>query len=452
MAKIAPEQLSQLSDVAAERSILSILLRHQELIYEVFAKITPDDFYNIGNRIIARMIKLYFLEKSTVKKFNIEVLTDILMQENLLSKIGGQEYLEALNILDIPQENLDYYIKRVKFCSLRRKLLQTVKDIEEELFETEEVEDINDFFATQENKVREVLLDNTLVEDVSNLTEITSILEQETKHITIPTLFPALDKELGGGLEGGKLYVIAARSKGFKSTTLLNFAANIGIKQNIPVLYLDTEMDSRSQQQRLLAMTANIPEKRLRQKSLLTNEDMQKLNNVLNYLQGKKIFHKLMPNFSVEQIISFTRRYCLQEGVKLLIFDYIKMPNGNSNLQERQLLGVITSTLKDLASELKIPVLTACQLNRQAVGKDNYNETYIAESDRILWFTDYLFYQRRKTEEEIEEHGRENGTLVIEAGPCRYQCNYIGWFNIEPSLRLTEIKNIDLSLDVLFDV
>lgn len=443
--------IQQIGDVAAERSILSILLHNQDLIYDVFSKISPDDFSNIGNRIIARIIKLHYLDRKEVKRLSLDVLSDILLQENLLNKVGGYEYLEALDLLNIPSENLDYYIKRVKFCSLRKKMLQAVKEIEEELLTTEEVEDIDEFFGSQESKIKNILLDNTLTDDVYNLTEISSILEQEEDNLVIPTLFPALDKELGGGLEGGKLYTIAARSKGFKSTTLLNFAVNIGVKQGIPVLYLDTEMDTRSQQRRFLAIVSDVPEKRLRQKELLTNDDLFKIRKAIELLQGKKVFHKLIPNFSVEQIVSQTRKYCMREGVRLLIFDYIKMPSGNSKLQERQLLGVVTSTLKDLASELKIPILTACQLNRQAIGKENYNEAYIAESDRILWFTDYLFYQRRKTEEEIQEHGRENGTLILEAGPCRYQCNYIGWFNLHPSLRLTEIKNVDIDLDDMLE-
>lgn len=440
--------IDRIEDVAAERAILSILLQRQDLIYDIFNKITPDDFSNIGNRIIARIIKIHFLDKKEVKKLNLDVLVDILLQENLLNKVGGHEYLEVLSILNIPVENLNYYIKRVKFCSLRRQMIETIKDIENELLITDEVDDIGDFFGKQEMKIKNVLINNILVEDTDNLAEINFTLDDDNSdNIIIPTLFTHLDEELGGGLEGGKLYVIAARSKGYKSTTLLNFAYNIGIKQNIPVLYLDTEMDSISQKRRLLAITSGVSEKKLRYKKLLTEDDIVKIEKAKAYLSNKKIYHKLLPNFSVEQIVTQTRKFCLSEGVKLLIFDYIKMPSSNNKLQERQLLGIITSTLKDLASELNIPVLTACQLNRQAIGKDSFNEAYIAESDRILWFADFLFYQRRKTEEEIMEHGSENGNLIIEAGPCRYQVNYVGWFNLNSSLRLKEIKNVDIDLN-----
>lgn len=219
-------------------------------------------------------------------------------------------------------------------------------------------------------------------------------------------------------------------------------AYNVAIKQDQPVLYIDTEMDKFSQQCRLLAIASDVAEKKIRQNLYIAPEERKKIARAKEELSNKRLFYCTMPWFTVEQIIHLVRRYKIREDIKLLVFDYIKLPNSvDVSLQERQFLGLLTSVLKDLASELRIPVLSAAQLNRQAIGREEYNEGFVAESDRILWFCDYLFFQRLKTEKEIKQAGPGEGNLVIESASNRYGCQYKGWFEIRPSLRLREVRN-----------
>ncbi|MGY0013224.1 DnaB-like helicase C-terminal domain-containing protein [Bacillus anthracis] len=85
-------------------------------------------------------------------------------------------------------------------------------------------------------------------------------------------------------------------------------------------------------------------------------------------------------------ILAGKNKYQVEHGIKLIVFDYIKLPSSNSNLgdKEFQALGYLTSGLKDLAGMLQVPIISAVQLNRSAVGNDDINESSIAGSDRIL--------------------------------------------------------------------
>src|SRR5262249_14123730 len=60
------------------------------------------------------------------------------------------------------------------------------------------------------------------------------------------------------GLQAGELYVLGARKKCGKSVTLLTWARNLALKQNVPVLYVSTEHHHRLDQLRLLSMEAEV--------------------------------------------------------------------------------------------------------------------------------------------------------------------------------------------------
>ena len=115
-------------------------------------------------------------------------------------------------------------------------------------------------------------------------------------------------------------------------------------------------------------------------------------------------------------------------------------------------------------SELNIPILSACQLNRSAEnGVDD--SSAIAQSDRLQWFASFVSIFRRKTVEEIAEDGQEFGThkmiplatrfqgqesqghhdliRIQEGRSVRYQTNFISFnvsnFNVEERGTLSDI-------------
>ena len=71
-----------------------------------------------------------------------------------------------------------------------------------------------------------------------------------------------------------------------------------------------------------------------------------------------------------------------------------------------QILGDVTTRLKDLSGQLDIPMLTAVQLNRKHD---------IADSDKIARYGDVMIFWEYRTEEEIENGGDRSGShkLVI---------------------------------------
>jgi len=100
--------------------------------------------------------------------------------------------------------------------------------------------------------------------------------------------------------------------------------------------------------------------------------------------------------------------------------------------KETQVLGQITTGLKDLAGSLDIPLLTAAQLNR---------EGDVAASDRIAWFADVMMRWEAKSEKEIDDEGMPSGshrlriTASRNGGVCPEGINFL--FH-KPTLKITE--------------
>jgi hypothetical protein len=116
-----------------------------------------------------------------------------------------------------------------------------------------------------------------------------------------------------------------------------------------------------------------------------------------------------MPGYSVDKLVALYKKYRHKEKIGLIVFDYLKEPDSTSvdrQRKEYQLLGDVTTKIKDLAGQLDIPALTAIQLNRQ-------ND--IADSDRVARYADVICIWGNREEDEINSGGNDCGThkLVI---------------------------------------
>jgi len=114
-----------------------------------------------------------------------------------------------------------------------------------------------------------------------------------------------------------------------------------------------------------------------------------------------------MPGYTVDKLTALYKKYKLKHDIGLMIFDYIKEPDSNSierNRKEYQVLGDVTTKLKDLSGSLNIPCLTAVQVNREGA---------VADSDRIIRYADTIMQWMYKTEEEQEIKGDAGGQYKL---------------------------------------
>jgi replicative DNA helicase len=258
--------------------------------------------------------------------------------------------------------------------------------------------------------VMDLSMQSKAIKEARNLSDgLEQYIEERRKNPVefcgLSTGYSILDKRIDG-LVPGTLTVLCARPKQGKSTFLSNVAAYVSyMSQNSPnpVLYVDTEMPFEQWRDRIIAKLSSVPERRIKHGGY-SEKEYYNIQQAIKLVQKGKLFHEYMPGYSIDKLVSVYKKYKYVENIGLGVFDYIKEPTNKGERKEYQLLGDVTTVLKDLAGELQIPFLCATQINRQ---ED------IADSDRILRYADVLAVFKQREKEEMDATGNAGGTFKL---------------------------------------
>lgn len=442
----------------SERNLISICLKHTDKILDVeSADILPEHFSVLGHKYIyMAMMYLYGKKIKPTPLAILEVLGTDQAKESV-NKLGGLEYLTVMEETDLPYDNIHIFIDKLKQSYTRKSLYEISKEIESlVLSDRSEVLNPSELIQTAEKRIAELNASSTTIDDVYKFG--TSTDEVLQKRIENPSQVAGLeigweetDKLTNGG-QAGDLIIICAESKTGKSVTLNNWATKVGIHDKLPVLYIDSEMNERDQEDRCLANLSGVPEDEIKTGLYVLDtvngsaeDKIQRINEAKIKMQEGSLYHIYMPQFTIEKVSAITRKFQMQYGIVALFFDYIKIPSNQGNNrqnQEYQALGFFTSGLKDLAGMLKIPVYSACQANRDDLGGDSPDAGKIGGSYRILQLASKLLFLVNKSDERIAKDGFQNGNQQLW---IKYQrngqsdCPPINIFFNKPILRQVEV-------------
>jgi len=387
-----------------ERVLLAYCFQSIENYYVISSSISDSDFLRPEHRLM--WVIMGTLVKNNVKNFDGAMVINEAQRNGVFEDIGKYEYVQAVIGMNTFDENLQFYIDKVIDAStkyqLYMKLDKGLKLISHDAANNDVTS--SDMLGMVGTDVMELSVKSKAIREATNLADglddyIKERKENPIEYCGISTGYDILDKRIDG-MVPGTLTVLCARPKHGKSTFLSCVAKHVAYIIGKPVLYVDTEMPFDQWRSRMLSMMSDVPE-RIVKHGGYSEEQYYNISQAAEIIKRGKLFHEYMPGYSVDKLAAVYRKYKHVEDIGLAIFDYIKEPPGGSKeRKEYQILGDVTTALKDLSGELDIPFLCANQLNRQ---QD------IADSDRILRYADVLMFFKTKTPEEIEAGGGLNG-------------------------------------------
>lgn len=458
-------QYDSISHVGAERAVLSIAMQDPDTLFDIATDLGPDDFTNASNRNIYQiMLTVLDGAVANIAKVNPSVISALALRSGLQDTVTVQ-YLDVLARTNAGAENLKFFVGQVRQASVRRKSFMQAISVMREAIDNED-EDIETFTARQESKFLDIILETNGNNEVIRLGDcIDAVVEKRAATIReilgIPSGMTEYDR-VTGGLVPGRLKVWAAPAKTGKSAMGLNVAINIAVRQGLPVLYIDTEMTTEEQIDRAISILATEILGRPVAENVVSRglfardpEKMRAVQQAKELIKASPFYHIYMPDFTPEKVHNLARKMQRQIGVDwngyskqmVLIFDYIKMPDatmGNGNVSEYLLLGQITSMLKNqTAGMLNIPVLAFAQLNpRTTQNAEDVDSSHMSGSNRIVMFVNELAFLRKKTQEEMERDGRENGNIVFKLGETRNGGSYLGWIDYTTRFGVCAMKEL----------
>ena len=390
--------------------------KSDEFILASSSGLLPSDFAVDGHRYIW-MAMAYLIDKD--EELDPISITNVYTDEKAneaIKELGGLDYIEAMKGSPVAPNTI-MFVGHIRQASARRAIYERADKLKDKALKDQDT-DINNFLGEAETEMRDVSIEYQVSKDVYKLGDgigdrLKDKLLNPQSIIGLKTGWKGFDKA-SLGLVDGELTIVGARSKVGKSTVLLNWCKKISVEDEVPVLYIDTEMYKEEQEDKLLSMLSGVTHSEVRNGMFgkdtingTARSKIEKVQKASKKLAGSPFYHVYLPSFTLEKVQALARKYQLEYGVKLIVFDYIKLPSSNSNLgdKEYQALGYLTSGLKDLAGQLQIPIVSAVQLNRSAVGTDDFNESMIAGSDRILFLANRICFLRRSSEEEYSYSG-----------------------------------------------
>ena len=152
----------------------------------------------------------------------------------------------------------------------------------------------------------------------------------------------------------------------------INIAHNIAMTQKLPIAIFSLEMSKEQLVQRLLASEAKIESNRLRAGRISQNE-WEPLIQAIATLSEQPIFIDDTPNITVNEMRSKARRLQTENGgaLGLILLDYLQLMEGSGSDNRVQELSRITRSLKGLARELSVPIISLSQLSRSVETRTN---------------------------------------------------------------------------------
>lgn len=356
-------------DLAAEASVLgSILIEPQKI--EHVETLPPAAFYHAGNKIIFEAMTELFKDG---KPIDIVTLTSLLSDKGQIEEIGGVSYLAKLARSVPSTANIESYIAALEEKYMRREFIRSNMAGIQAAMSGQNIQSLISSAEVAATKLADQAappqdfrrIDNVLVEVIES-TETKAEVFKTGEVTGLQTGYTDLDA-ITAGLQRSDLIIVAARPSVGKTAFALNVAQNVAARIEEAVAIFSLEMSAPQLVTRMVSAEGHIEASKLRMGDMGA-EDWTKMADAAGKLGQTNIRIDDTPGITVHEIRAKCRRLKKQEGLGLIVIDYLQLIAGSGKGRgaenRQQEVSEISRTLKTLARELDVPVIALSQLSR----------------------------------------------------------------------------------------
>ena len=348
----------------SEKAVLGAILNNPSIFINVANILQSDFFYIENHRIIYEVIA--DLDKDNRPTDAISVAQSARYRGKITTA-----YLSELIQSSPINLNIEHYAEMVKRYYLRRKVIDSCREIIKKCMQTER----DDEELLEE--VRTELLNATQEQEAKGLVSVDQVLDETMKEIEnrinrgdqltgVPSGFRDLDA-LTGGWQQSDLIIMAARPGMGKTALALNWVLS-AVRNRFPTAIFSLEMSRTQLMARMVSAVARINSAKIRKGNLDDREQDKFMEGVrdLNALETSFGIDDT-PAISMSELRTRCRRFKQNNGLGLVVIDYLQLIGRNKGARyenrERE-ISEISRGLKALAKELQVPIVALAQLNR----------------------------------------------------------------------------------------
>lgn len=352
-------------DEVAEQSVLGAILIDKDAMIDVAEFLRPEHFYKEAHSHIYSAVLTLFEQHEPL---DMVTVTAQLKKDGTLEAAGGSGYISELLDVVPTSAHAAQYGRIIRELFTKRRLIAAAARVTEEAFkETGSAQELLDgaeqeIFAISQGAVKRDFLPikDALAASFDRLDELH---KRAGGFRGVPTGFADLDFRLSG-MQDANLLILAARPGTGKTAMVLNIMQYAAVHEKIPVGIFSLEMSKEELVDRLLVAQADIDAWRLKTGKLDDN-DFTRLSEAMGELAEAPIFIDDTPGINILEMRTKARRLQVEHGVKLIVVDYLQLADAGRRFDSRVAeVGMISQSLKNLARELRLPVLACSQLSR----------------------------------------------------------------------------------------
>ena len=379
------------NDENAEAGVLGSVLLHSSALDVISLK--PSDFYDGRNQVIYQTLLEMWSDGH--QAIDPVTLSEELERKHRLQSAGGALHVQEMCEAVPHVEHVRYYAGIVEAKSQLRKIMQACERASSQAQTHTEPESVLGALEASCLQIRE----GCAVSEIKSLSEAVTALEERERNPKAihQTGLADLDGQLGGGLRDGQLMIVGGRPGDGKSVLTTQIAAHLTTRDE-PALIISLEMKEAEIAYRL---------------SKATDRDT---------LRGLPLFIADQCR-DVGRLAALIRLAHRRDGIQLAVVDYLQLvPPSDKRIPREQQVAEVSRTLKQLAMDLSIPVIAACQLNRQS-DKDKRAPRLsdLRESGAIEQDADIVCLINREEDAAalVVAKNRNGSPGIVPAGSCR---------------------------------
>lgn len=172
------------------------------------------------------------------------------------------------------------------------------------------------------------------------------------------------------GFKPGQLVILAGRPGEGKSSFGVQ-VADVEAEAGYRTLVYTGEMTEEELSERIIASRANVDSRRIEGR-VLDNDEGARIINACFSLEKRPICLANFSGWSFSKLVRDAKREHRRDPLSLIVIDYLQLFRQPDRKQQREEeVSIMSRGLKQLAQELKLPVLALCQMNRGIDGRDN---------------------------------------------------------------------------------
>jgi replicative DNA helicase len=406
----------------AERAVLGSVVINNHAFYRIIGIVDTPDFFRDANRtIFATMRSL--AEQS--RPIDLLTLKEELARNGMLESVGGSAYISSLVDLVPDVANVERYAQIVKEKSMLRRLIVMGNSVMRAALDAPtEAGDVLSIAEKSLYAIAEGTMERSFVSldriTRTNMAAIEQIHSNAGRLVTgLPTGYDRFN-EMTSGFQPGDLIILAARPSMGKTSFMMNIAESIALpgRDGQPragdrlysVGVFSLEMSKEQIGLRILSSESGVSNHLIRS-GMLSERNWRDLAEASARLAKGKIFIDDTPGMDPLEMRAKSRRLKMEAGLDMIMVDYLQLMSIKGKIESRQQeVSQISRSLKAIAKELGVPLLSLSQLSRrseQRTGDHRPQLSDLRESGSIEQDADLVafIYRDEVYNKETEEKG-----------------------------------------------